>query len=193
MTLTCPYKDCAQESLSGALRSCPSCGRPVYFMGGHDYTELILDRTQDFTGRDWVFAKIDAWLGNPAGSRVFFLSGGPGSGKSAIAARLAQVVRGEAPADSCPRLAQTGLAYYHFCQAQYDAVIEPVGFVKSLSLSLANYYPAFAQALIQIGEHHPEIHVQQTVGQASGSEITAVKIENLQIGGLSARKAFAHL
>jgi hypothetical protein len=46
-------------------------------MGGHDYTELIVDRTRDFTGRDWVFAKIDAWLADPDGKRVFFLGGGP--------------------------------------------------------------------------------------------------------------------
>lgn len=36
---------------------------------GHDedvrmvnYSDLIAERTKDFTGREWVFAKIDRWL-----------------------------------------------------------------------------------------------------------------------------------
>jgi WD40 repeat protein len=164
---------------------------------GHDYTELVVDRTRDFIGRDWVFAKLDGWIADPKSARIFFLGGGPGSGKSAVAARVVQIARGEASAsahaDTCPHLAQAGLAYYHFCQAQYNAVIEPLGFVKSLSLALADRYPAFALALTQIGQRHPEIHVQQTVGQATASEITAVKIGTLEVGGLSARRAFAHL
>jgi WD40 repeat protein len=193
MSRTCPYQDCKCPNLSNASRACPACGRPVYWMGRYDYTELITDRTREFTGRDWVFAKLEAWLTDPSGQRVFFLGGGPGSGKSAVAARLVQLARGDVLTDKWPLLAQTGLTYYHFCQARYDALIEPVGFVKSLALALADRYPIFAQALTQIGERHPKIHIQQSVGQATDSAITAVKIDTLEVGGLSARKAFAHL
>src|ERR1700722_6156580 len=173
MPRTCPYGDCHNSNLATNNRSCPACSRPIYFMGGHDYTELVVDRTRDFTGRGWVFDKMEAWLTAPprSGDRVFFLCGGPGSGKSSVAARLVQLARGEAPA-ACPHFVRTGLAYYHFCAAQYDAVIEPAGFVKSLSLALADRYPPFAEALTRIGKDHPEIYVQQTVGQVTGGAIT---------------------
>ncbi len=92
MTQPCPYRDCKHPD---AL-SCPACGRPVYFMGGHDYTALIVDRMRAFTGREWAFAAIDRWLADPAGKRIFFLGGVSGSGKTALAARLVRIARGEA-------------------------------------------------------------------------------------------------
>jgi hypothetical protein len=55
------------------------------------YRNLIAERTRDFTGREWVFAEIDRWLSDPEGARFFILAGEPGIGKSAIAARLAQI------------------------------------------------------------------------------------------------------
>jgi len=44
----------------------------------------ILKLLRDFTGRKWVFDEIDTWLRNPAGSKVFWITGAPGVGKSAI-------------------------------------------------------------------------------------------------------------
>jgi WD40 repeat protein len=43
-----------------------------------------------FTGRQWVFDQIDAWLRDPAASRVFWITGAPGVGKTAIAAWLCE-------------------------------------------------------------------------------------------------------
>ena len=48
-------------------------GRPVYFSGSHDFTDLIVDRTRDFTGREWVFAELEGWLTDAKGSRIFFI------------------------------------------------------------------------------------------------------------------------
>ncbi len=41
-----------------------------------------------FTGRKWIFNQVDAWLQNPSASRVFWIVGKPGVGKTAIAAWL---------------------------------------------------------------------------------------------------------
>ena len=58
---------------------------------GLDFSAYIAERTQNFTGREWVFEKVNSWLSDPGGERVFLLTGGPGTGKSAVAARLAQM------------------------------------------------------------------------------------------------------
>ena len=55
-----------------------------------DFSAYVADRTLDFTGREWVLARIEAWLADLDGSCAFLLVGGPGTGKSAILARLAQ-------------------------------------------------------------------------------------------------------
>lgn len=57
-----------------------------------DYSDLIADRTRDFTGREWVFAEIDAWLADPSAPCFFIITGEPGIGKTAIAARRQVVV-----------------------------------------------------------------------------------------------------
>ncbi|MCA1916732.1 MAG: toll/interleukin-1 receptor domain-containing protein [Methanospirillum hungatei] len=41
-----------------------------------------------FTGRKWIFDEIDRWMAEKPDSRVFWLLGGPGIGKSAVAAWL---------------------------------------------------------------------------------------------------------
>jgi Zn-finger protein len=62
MSWNCPYPNCDYVTLTNDEQSCPACGSPIYFTGGQDFTELIVDRTHDFTGREWVFAEIDQWL-----------------------------------------------------------------------------------------------------------------------------------
>ena len=110
-------------------------------MGGHDYTNLIVDRTLDFTGRDWVFTRIAQWLSEPTSSRYFLLGGGPGGGKTALAARLTQISAGTGAAPNCPPLGKNCLAYVHFCQAKNDLTLDPSGtFVRNLSLALSQRY-----------------------------------------------------
>lgn len=49
----------------------------------------ILHHLPKFTGRKWIFDKVDAWLAeNPPRQRVFWISGGPGVGKTALSAVL---------------------------------------------------------------------------------------------------------
>lgn len=88
-----------------------------------DFSDLIVDRTKDFIGREWVFAKIDRWLADPKGARVFLLIGGPGSGKMALAARLAQTSLGEVLASDYSRLGPGCLAFAHFCQVYDDPTL----------------------------------------------------------------------
>ena len=124
-----------------------------------DFSEYVVERTRDFTGREWVFKAVDAWLAEPAGSRTFLLVGGPGTGKSAILARLAQFSLGQAFTDGCPRLTPGFLVYHHFCQAFQDATLNPVRFVEALSLALAQRYQPFAKALIEFKQGDKQITI----------------------------------
>jgi len=134
---------------------CPKCGAPVSIQptsAALDFSFYITDRTRDSTGREWVFTVIDRWTANPEGPSSFVISGEPGIGESAIAARLTQL---------------RNLAAYHFRIARQIATTAPLTFVRSLSLQLADHCQPFTQALARVG--HTQINVvkvSQTVAQA---------------------------
>src|SRR6185503_2757108 len=159
-----------------------------------DFTQLIAERTRQFTGREWVFKAIDDWLTDDNVPRVFLLTGGPGTGKTAIAARLVQMHLGQIEAAALPRLARGFLAYFHFCQAGLDSTLSPLTFVQSLSQALANQHPVYRQALEQQGSQQfhisPVVNVQGPV--AANAQVVGANIEaiNIQILGGDARPLF---
>jgi hypothetical protein len=156
--------------------------------------DLIRDRTRDFTGRDWVFAAIANWLRDPSASRVFLLVGGPGTGKSAIAARLVQASLGEVVV---PGLDAGFLDHAHFCQAGRDSTLSPLTFVQELSEDLANRYPEFYAALQRNGSQQVVINAQINVGGNVGANAqlnnSTIERITLQIRGGDARPLFDQL
>jgi hypothetical protein len=134
---------------------------------GITWADYIADRTRDFVGREWVFAEIDAWLTDPDVPRFFIITGEPGIGKTAIAARLIQI---------------RDLDAHHFCIARQADTIDPYDFVHNLSLQLARI-EGFAQELLEEQHIHIEsrLTIQENYGQAIG-----VKIENLRLQARSA-------
>ncbi len=52
----------------------------------------IVEKTQGFYGRQWLFGATQTWL-DDSSSRMFWLKGSPGIGKSAFAAKLAHQAR----------------------------------------------------------------------------------------------------
>src|SRR5258708_20755848 len=113
-----------------------------------DFTTDISKLTRDFTGREWVFQAIEVWLADAHGSRFFLLTGSPGSGKSAIAARLAQFSQGSTSSPgACNLLASNFLSALHFCSPRNRRWINPIVFAESLPLHLRPRYQPFANAL----------------------------------------------
>jgi hypothetical protein len=138
-----------------------------------DFSAYITERTRDFTGREWVFAEIDCWLADPDAPRYFIITGEPGIGKTAIAARLTQIHE---------------LAAIHFCVARQADTIDPLNFARSLSQQLC-HIDGFAQGILKEG--NVQVEAQQTIGEVSGQAIN-VKIENLIVSAPSAATAFTH-
>ena len=141
------------------------------------FTRLIADRTSNFSGREWVFKTVDDWLLQPAGSRFFLLTGGPGTGKSAIAARIAQMNNGVVPVPAgIDQIGPAFLSHYHFCQAGSETTLSPLDFVQSLAESLAARYPEFRKALEQRGSQQFNVTVNpgnvQSGGVVIGAKVT---------------------
>lgn len=157
-----------------------------------DFSELITDRTRHFTGREWVFDRVSEWLGEAAGTRVFLLCGGPGTGKTAIAARIAQMSLGQAPSHGL--LMPDALVHHHFCQAGRDSTLAPLGFVQSLSSALATRFPGFHDALQ--AQHSSQIVINAPVDVAGsvapGATVTGANIRqvNIEFRGGDARAMF---
>lgn len=159
-----------------------------------DFTRYVTERVGTFTGRTWVFRAIHEWLVRPDGSRYFLLTGEPGSGKTAIAARLSEFSVGTiAPPPGFQQFMPGFLCAVHFCRATASDWIDPRTFAKSISLQLAAI-PEFARALKDVGDKEINIDVQMSVGTAQpGSNVIGVKIENLVIRGLNGQEAFNHI
>ena len=100
------YQKC-NNPLPGGAKFCPNYGESVSASATSpspilDFSDYIADRTRDFTGREWVPENISGWLAELGGGRIFLLTDGPGTGKTAVAARLVQMSLGLADALSEP-------------------------------------------------------------------------------------------
>ena len=131
-----------------------------------DFTSDIAKLTDRFTGRQWVFDDIDRWL-KQSEERFFILTGEPGVGKSAIAARLTQI--------------RDDVAAYHFCRAGDVETVRPARILRSLAAQLGEHLPDYGQALANtIKPIHLRVEVNITIGSMTGSQVTGVYIENLK-------------
>lgn len=170
--MRCPH--CDHLGVPDGAFSCPNCGHQLDLMAALDYTGLVIERTQGFTGREWVFQAIGDWLADPTGARVFLLTGGPGTGKTAIAAQLVRMAEGEVSAEPYLHLGAGSIRLFQFCQAFHNDTLDPLRFTKHLSLNLASAYP-----------HAGMVTMGDTAAGILGLE--------LHLGSLSARVAFDRL
>jgi hypothetical protein len=204
--MECPK--CNYKSVPKEARYCPSCGEPLLEVSEPsgeitkpervesvkpvlDFSGYIEEKTQNFTGRTWVFQAINDWLSKQQASRYFLLTGGPGSGKSAIAARLCQFSLGEIPPlDGFPVLSLKSLSAFHLCSARSGRWLDPSVFAESLAMQLASRYPEFAKALAEkSGDRQIRIEVDQRAVDVSGT-MEGVVIKSLDVSGVSAEDAF---
>jgi hypothetical protein len=155
---------------------------------GIDLTEYLNERTQYFTGREWVFQAVQNWLADSDGSRYFLLTGEPGNGKTAIAQRLTQFSRSQESLH--PDLLPSFLNAIHTCSARDSTSVDPRNFCKSVALQLAQIQD-YAIALANIDTKHVNIQATQNLGTVTDSTVQNVVINNLDVSGvMTAQEAF---
>jgi WD40 repeat protein len=153
----------------------PEDPHPRILPEGDGLPPELRERLDEFTGRGWVLDAVDAWLESP--TRTLLITGTAGTGKSTVAARLAQVRE---------------LAYAHFCRAGDDATLDPLRFLERLGERLAAQVPGFAEELAS--EAKTEIAGTATAEQAAaGAQVVGVLIRELHVGSASPRLALDRL
>lgn len=137
---------------------------PSHRYGVFDFSAYIVDRVDNFTGRTWVFQEIDRWLRREDGERYFLVTGEPGRGKSAVAARLAQFSAGEVlQSPTCHCFTPGFLRAVHFCRAAASDWVDPPDIFSILALQLTNI-DEFKRALKDVGDRDINIDVQIQAG-----------------------------
>jgi WD40 repeat protein len=86
-----------------------------------------------FTGRLWLLRELDEWLDGKPGSRVFWLMGGPGIGKTAVATYLVH--------------RRPEVIGYHFCTHGHADKSDPATAVLSLAYQMAQHLPEYGKRL----------------------------------------------
>ena len=98
----------------------------------------ILDFSKKrFVGRGWLHQTILVWHENDRNSRIFWIKGDPGIGKSAFAAHLSQCERNKVIA-------------VHFCEydKQHDNTSQQI--IKNLAFQIAAHLPDYRKHLLDI-------------------------------------------
>ncbi len=154
----------------------------------------LTERTSGFTGREWVFEKLDGWL-SADGPRTFLLTGGPGTGKSAIAARLVQMSRTETSSEGYLRLGEGALTYAHFCRAREDLTLDPLRFLEALAGTLAGRHEPFRQVLTKDDHEQITVNVETITQEVRGGVMAGALVAGvvIRVGELAARVAFNRL
>jgi len=98
-----------------------------------EFSADLFKLLRDFTGRKWVFAEIDAWLKDPVGVKLFWLTGAPGVGKSSLAAWVREHRR--------------EVAAYHFCDINSEEKRSPTKLVCSIVYQLSTQLPEYQERL----------------------------------------------
>lgn len=104
--------------------------RPDVALGAFDFEAIISEKAAEHLGgtREWVFDAVDEWLGATEASRLFWLMGGGGTGKSVVSAELVRRLRTRT---------DVGLGAWHFCRHDDAAKSSGGGLIRSVSAMLA--------------------------------------------------------
>jgi WD40 repeat protein len=128
-----------------------------------DFESDFRRHSAHFVGRGWVFKAIHKWLDDPVGTRVFWIVGDPGLGKSAIAAELAS------------RCGDVGAI--HFCREGNERRADPRAALTSIAYQLATQIPEYMQRVGTLN-----------LGPILGAKLAQTVFEELIVAPLASTK-----
>ena len=140
-----------------------------------DFNRRIDELTVRFVGREWLLTKIDEYLRQKEGNYLV-ITGEPGIGKSAVAARLIQVRKIHA---------------HYFCTALEGGKLDPSTFCASLSNQLALRLIGFSDHIVE--QTSKRITGEVKIGEMAGGTAYGVFINQLIVQSKSASDAFQTL
>jgi len=183
----CPL--CGRDQVPHDATFCPFCEQRLPAVRpALDFSAHIAERTSEFTGRAWVFREIGAWLADVEAPRIFLITGEPGCGKTAVAARLVQFSAGAVkPPQDLRHLGPGFLDAHHFCAADRRRWISPHVFSESLAQQLARY-PEYADALVALKDRGSD--QQRPPYQVLHQRMERISDQGLVIGYLNIIERF---
>ncbi|TKG95383.1 toll/interleukin-1 receptor domain-containing protein [Puteibacter caeruleilacunae] len=101
-----------------------------------DFSADLRNNIAYYTGREWVKERINQWLGDQDASKLFWLVGLPGTGKSAIASNLINKL--------------PNLAAFHLCKRGDSEKASAHCLVCTIAFQLCTQLPGYRERLIQI-------------------------------------------
>jgi len=143
-------------------------------LGAIDFSRTIERLAEGFTGREWLFDKLEHWLNQEHGEQFYLLTGEPGVGKSAIAAQLTKRWTHDKPEPG-------PLAAYHFCRAGDVETVRPGRVLRSLATQLGKTLPHYGEALKEVIDPiYLHVKSEITIGTLRNSQVTGIYVENLK-------------
>ncbi len=148
--------------------------------------EALAPPVEFFTGRTLLFHHIEQWLASD-GPPLLTVIGAPGSGKTALVSRLAELSRSPVLGAS-QRL--SSLTAAHLCNPLNRVTLDPLHFVESIFRQLAVSYPSIAVDLAGESPTGVRIDVKQTIGSVkSSAQVAGVQVR-VNVTDLSPLVAF---
>src|SRR5215813_4527075 len=148
--------------------------------------KYVDERAGAFTGREWVFAQVRSFLSGPPGT--FLLRGDPGTGKTAVAARLAQASCGhlDAAGSLPPPVDEGAISAGVFCRAGKATVAE---LAQRLSDQLAASVDGFADALRATAD--PSITIKEVFVVVQGDVHAGGTVSGVVLPQQDGKRAFS--
>src|SRR5215831_310379 len=144
---------------------CSACGAPAARVS---IPPDISERATGFVPRAWALDHVADWLDRGA-ERFFFITGEPGSGKTALAVWLAGAGPSPEEVGLRDKLARVRYAWRaaHFCVARgQSGTLNPVRFAQSLAHQLSEHYDDYAMAVLR--RLAPEVNIHAEARQNWG-------------------------
>ena len=121
-----------------------------------------------FMGREWLKDRLDEWRRNARDSRLFWISGGPGTGKSAFAAWLAH-------------FGKANVIGINLCRFNIDERRDPTRVIFTLAFQIATRLPDYRRLLLyELSK--PDLNEEEIAKKTPASLFNCLLVEPLRLG-----------